>query len=897
MLADLGADADGLLLFTYAAGDLDNPAVVQNAYTKEVVLPPTNRNARIFGNAERPDKVAGADDAFNTLARTPFVLKGESGEVLESGYVKLEESSEADGYRVTLYGGLGSFLYGLMYGEDGSKKSLASLTWGATIDAGLSFAINATRVQSAWDYLHNTYAGSINSPHAVVNFAPMHNGRPTDFDCNKGMIPVGGAHGCPAVPDEFGRNGYALAEFGREFNEWEVRDLRSYLQRPVFNIRALLSALADVRNNGGYAFDWSAIADKWYADAWMTLPMLDTLAISQQNKTLTLTWDSEAISHYGAGALLDISIAETLPSAGKVSVELPFRLERSATYYADEIYGARMGDLRDGAYIFVRLIGYDSSNNEVCHSKVRCICGAEHPVDPSEAARNLAGVQPVGEGLRTLILGAFNPADIEMQLQGGMAVEGEGYYTTREIYTDTINLKLEGYGIHHLGLAVQGVQYYTTGGYSPTLAAQFRLTDDQPYEYSAWVTASSGLVYPGTAKATYDAAQRVRSGSYITKDVLLGGTASPAELLLGLVKTFGLVLAFDGITRTIKVLERDGFYTGETIDLTARIDRSQPVRVVPNGITEKWLEFAHGTPQGAKAEAYAKKYGAQYGAQKVNTGSPYNAETLQVLDGTPFVAGLTGLAYSRYFCLLTDSNIGSGVLPSAYLDNNCKYYLWNASDEAQEHAIASCSEDLDTNYINGYSGIERHYYDGYFRLQIAGEDDAAASGGAGILLLRNGSGMEYAHLTDDDAAMLGANNGRPCWIPCLDSSPSLRVPQFCTYVFGRSWGGYIEESLDFGMPRELDMPAMNYGEGLTIYERCWQAYIRDRYSENAHRVTARVDLRGMQVGQALLGNFFYFDGCVWVLEKITDWCWDMQEPCECVFVRVLDKGAYTNGQN
>lgn len=188
-------------------------------------------------------------------------------------------------------------------------------------------------------------------------------------------------------------------------------------------------------------------------------------------------------------------------------------------------------------------------------------------------------------------------------------------------------------------------------------------------------------------------------------------------------------------------------------------------------------------------------------------------------------------------------------------------------------------------------------YDYAFRLQLAGEDDAAANGGANILLMLESFGAERVHITDDTSAMLQANNGKPCWIPCLGASETTRVPHFCTYAFSEDYGGRILRSLDFGMPRELDMPEVNYPEERTIYARCWQAYIRDRYSENAHRVTARVDLRGMQVGQALLGNFFYFDGCVWVLEKITDWCWDMQEPCECVFVRVLDKGAYTNGQN
>ena len=123
------------------------------------------------------------------------------------------------------------------------------------------------------------------------------------------------------------------------------------------------------------------------------------------------------------------------------------------------------------------------------------------------------------------------------------------------------------------------------------------------------------------------------------------------------------------------------------------------------------------------------------------------------------------------------------------------------------------------------------------------------------------------------------------------------VPHFITHRFLRSWGAVIEDSLDMGMPRELDMPDMRYDEGLAVYDRRWKAYISDRYNGDAHRVTARVDLRGFQIGQALFANFYYFDGCWWVLEKISDWCWNNPAPVECTFVRVLDKTAYTNGQN
>lgn len=318
--------AESLLLFTYAASDLDAPAVVQNSYSKEVVLPPTQRNAQVFGAMWRADKIAGASDAFRALDRTPFEIRNNANEIMESGYCKLEKASAKEGYTLTLYGGLGAFLYGLMYNDDGSKKSLADLTWGSVIDAGLSFNISAAIVQAAWNRLQSS-PQTIASPYDVVNFAPMHNGLPSDFDCGKGLVPVGGAHGCTAISGQSGITidgvEYALVDFGGEdYGEWDVRDLRSYLQRPVVSMKAVLTALEDATNNGGYTFDWSAVSGLDDINCWMTLPMLSVEGQTQEGVQLTPTWGATAITNINNGLSSKITFAESIPTTSKVDVSI-----------------------------------------------------------------------------------------------------------------------------------------------------------------------------------------------------------------------------------------------------------------------------------------------------------------------------------------------------------------------------------------------------------------------------------------------------------------------------------------------------------------------------------------------------------------------------------------------
>ena len=887
-------DGESLLLFTYAAGELDAPAVVQNSYSKEITLPSTERNAQVFGALWRADKVAGRADAFDALAREPFEIRNNAGELLESGYVKMASASKTEGYRLNLFGGLGAFLYGLMYGADGEKKNLASLTWGDAIDQSMTDTITAPLVRSAWDWLSNDADGTIRSRWDVVNFAPMHNGLPSDFDCNKGFVPVGSAHGCPDVAGEQGAHidgdDYALVTFGKEFDEWEVRDLRSYLQRPVFSLRALLYALENPANNGGYSFDWSDLTYEDFTSTWVSLPMLNTNGITQKSTPLTLTWAAASATEAQIlrGFAFGLTPAETLNANSKVTISLGVRWDIAHTGSNKPL---SLGNGDEYLHIFARLIGYDSDNLPVAYGPVRCLC--DFRSFGAGAAKYLASVTgTTADGLlQSSVFGVIDTKAIEVQEQETLTAS-----STNIARTDTMLLTLSGYGITHFALVLEGVYckkriewtrpVWDWGGTLKLIAPRGSNSPDIVY-------AVRSQQY---ADATEEAATRVRTGSLITKESILGGTASPAEVLLSFVKVFGLIMEYDQNAKRVTLRHRGGFYKGEEVDINERIDRERAYVVEPNGITEKWLDFSMGAPVGAFAEQYRNTYGREYGSQRVNTGSPFNSGILPVLEGISFVQGVTSLAYSRYYWLVRDSSVGTGLLPSPYLDNNCKYTLWKSNGETSGHDVKSLTSAATLTTINAVDEMSAPGYDGFYRLQLANADNGSAGDGTGVLLFLGGFPSEYCHLSDDSAGMLNKNNGVPCWMPCLDTTKTP-VPAFVTYAFARAWGGAVSYALDMGLPQALDMPNMEYEASDTIYYKRWRRYIADRYNENAHRVTCYVDWGGMRIEQAMLGKFYWFDGCWWVLDKIEDYCWDNPQPCKCTFVRVLDKTAYTNGQS
>ncbi|MBQ0154845.1 MAG: hypothetical protein KBS70_08740, partial [Bacteroidales bacterium] len=272
-------DNDTLIQFNYQQSDLSNPTVVRNSYSQTVVLPATPTNNRIFGSYYRLDRVSNPYNfgpQFDAMRRTPFAIYDEKQTLLESGYFRLEDVKRNNGgvysYSIALYGGLGGFFYKLTAKEDGTSVNLGDLTYksynGAVQirpnDATEKITLSADVVAEC---MHNV--GAIPSSSApfrwFLSFAPCYNGIPEGgFDAKKAMIKRDDFYDC-------GSGGYAVITMANARTEWEIRDLRAWLQRPVVNVLEIVKAIAV----DGYTFTYSdGVADA-LADVWITLKQMN----------------------------------------------------------------------------------------------------------------------------------------------------------------------------------------------------------------------------------------------------------------------------------------------------------------------------------------------------------------------------------------------------------------------------------------------------------------------------------------------------------------------------------------------------------------------------------------------------------------------------------------------
>ena len=867
-LADL--ESDSVIQFSYTMEDLTDPAIVKNSYSQQISLPSTPRNNKIFGHIANLDR--RTTNGFNAMLRTPFVIT-EDGNLIESGYLKLdnvERKGAKLSYKVTLYGGLGSFFYNLSYAEDGQALSLADMDYlgGQRLD----FRIYKTAVAEAWAELAKNGTYNKSNRWHTINFAPAYNGIPSaDFDADKALCdpsimvyPQSITEG----EDTFYTNNFV--ELSKEYTEWETKDLRSYMQRPVMRMRSIIEACCDPQQNGGYTvnLDKSFFNNNnpYYDKTWISLPILRTLELSYDDGSIDASYSgSMSSSEYstlmqvsydgnveGDQATIILNIRQSITTDASLSdgevFYIGYETDRETTtgntiYDPTFIrYYLRLKDI-DGNIIFSHLV---TSNCRYIYS-----------------ASQSKGFADVCEAK---FANATNVASIEVKI---------------EINTDNIDFEDD----RHPYFGLLDSSYQPLGG-----------------DYTLHFTPEAGE----DNVVEYTAARSARSGSMITQRALLSTEHTPADYLLSYCKTFGLHFLFDKTTNVISIVSRNTLYGAKKIiDLNGKIDRSQPMTITPYIFDSKWYDFLHPCEDGEFAEYHKTVYGYQSGAQIVNTGFDFNSNHKDVLESVLFKGACQVKKRSKYFNSLSSPDgqealeASDGLLYDSesqliYVIGGVRYYASILLDGSHKvHYVGWDGNSHERDISTVPSGADIEYfdpiyksYDQFSKVQFHDKDNSDTEL-RDVLLFYDGQVGARVSLSDDTAQMLTLNEGVPCWMLTVPTK-DMHIARFCRFTDALS--------LDMGAPKEIDIPEANYPTNGTIYKQGWESYISDRYDADTKVVKCKVDLRAMQVGEALLRNFYLFDNALWVLNKISNYSMTSYGSTECEFVKVKDMGNYTNGQ-
>ena len=941
------------ILLTYQRTDYLNPTVTKNMFSKTITIDGTQRNNNIFNHIWQLDRIMDEGfTLFNPSQRVEFELFN-NAEIVEKGYAKLD-SIKKNGYKIayniTLYGGLGSFFYNLAYDINTDKeRTLADLNYLGTSspENEFDFEINKNAIYDAWSRIGKPNNTGSWKKWDYINFIPCYNGIPEDFDANRVLINVHSLNntqvrytdGNRVITDNFPMyisdeehsyssvNGYLTGEMMRDCNEWQLRDLRSYLQRPCLSVKGLFNAIRDPQNNGGFNVvldsDFFSSGNPYYSRAWITLPMLkpETDAVDQY-----INWDwykNDQYTYTGDGTkelkwkLASVSPIVGTPDVFSMDVEVHITVTGTS---ADKLYTSALNNNGyDGGYdpdpdfgdpdnppqLFyygctaIQLYGFgDNTQWQAATGK----CGSPLIVLTSKLQGQYIGTNSINTwyGDRP-----YPDGGIQYNFGYWKKVSGSDYVWHNETdNTDTINITMESNlmsEIPNLALAFSNIMIMNgalTTGYHSKCGCAY---DAQYYDYygdmnngtfNYWRTVD---VQSLDSKIIYKVNGQMRSFQPMTKKDLLGGLeGTPCDWLLSYCKLFGLFIEKDKYENTIYIKLRNNWYKDETVDLEELIDRSKEINVTPLTFESKWYNFKYGEAEGKFLDRYKNDYSQEFGKQLIDTKYNFDADEIDLLEDTKFRNGLTALEKSNYFN--TKKDVNGNQIPQCLFDW-CTVTYYNDADTLETNMCLPQQVSIET--INPQ--VPKEFYDVVPKLQIR-NDEGSPTDGDGVLVFFNGNKNtgNADYWISDDVEEMFIDSDRPCWLQTRNewnakwteriAIQTSTIPEFNRYV---THNNIITADWDFGYTKELFVPYYTYDVNRTptLYENFWKSYIQDLYSVNTRNVECNVALNSNDVYD-FMKKFYWWDNCLWVCTKVSDFDIALDKSTKCSFTKVNNKNAY-----
>ena len=930
--------ADGEnILYNYEVKDLTNPTAVLNSFSKSLTLPNTPTNSRVFGHYWQVERTVGnggqnAGVDFNASKKAPFQVFV-NGELYEEGYVKLDQIVRTGTdikYSISLFGGLGDWLYSLSQNPNtGDELRLSDLDYYTGGADEFDFTVSATTVYDAWEALRN----GTNGKWQHINFMPAYNGYPDDFDADKVIINLSGTS-LQRTDDTgyFGpRDGCVIASLPQEMTEWEMRDLRSYHQRPCIRMKSVINACCDPNQNGGYSVildtDFFNDSNPYWNKTWLSLPMVKNLEYSNEEQILS---GSTLIGLPTTGATSGMMYQDLKFDIGDYSNSTPSNISIDARFFVNNIFhnpDTPLDPIHEGLRNidcpYTSLAWFWNRNGDSYHTGWWCLgslyvqliaMNGDVVVGASDAYNLTSPIRHNGK----LYFGCNQYYSEENKFKAYLGksiydVLGEfhddGFHREGENSPATLNMTIRNLNSPVNQLKV--VWYW--GATNDKIKHYGRETLFDETQESSWIdiggpdpaTYTIGEPWPLTVGITRTNFQAVlgdslgRSGSKVTKSLLLNSEGTPASYLLSYCKTFGLYIIKDSDSNTIRIETRKTFYhRDEIVDLSQLIDRSQEITIDPLAFSTKWYQLVHEQDETENYNKYFSSRGVPYGCKVLNTGFEFSTEKKDLLEDSIIRGGIEVLERSKYFTAYNNDRVqrnwmGMGLTYDLYFGTSGK--------------TINVSTTNNSSLLGLNEGDGMKYYDVIPKLQFHSEDNEATDGN-NVLVFFSGfkdvqSGRTnplYYYLSDDNRWQTLLNDSTPCWlftpseqIGGINVAKRVRyIPVFERYLTNAS-SGKVNKSLDFGTAQELFIPDYSITEDSNIYSNFWASYLTDLFDPDTKVLTCFVRTTE-KVGTAWLKKFFWFDNALWVCNKVDEYDFLSEGTTKMEFIKVQDVSDYNS---
>ena len=919
---DQGSNDTFSILLQKTRTDYTNPTILKNSFTKTVSLPGTDSNNKLFNQIWKLDRTQWKG-AFNPSYRSPFLLL-ENGSLVECGYVKLDsvKINKTNSYDCTFYGELGNILYGLTYRTNEETQDTIPLTLGDLIyDQDLKFDINKDVVLSAWNRLDNLDSDTF-SIYDTINFAVCYDGIPEaeNFDPKKILTSIKDVNGVREasvfwdgetyLPKEFPQGktvdgkyysylnlkqtrsdpegSFILAELKNGITPIEARDFRSYLNRPILRVKKVFEAIRRYMTaNLGWELDLTDpfFDSEEYKSQWITLSMLSE--INPNVESGTVFSQSELLSHTSSPSSYLISYCKIYGIYIEPDLQThKLKLIRLPRFFSDKVTDLKL-DLSQG--IEVTPLSFDKSSYTFDYGEGQ----AENVKAYKEKYGIAYGSKKVNTGFRFDASTAkyinnniFNIATD--------AIEQSGYYKfnfdsiTQENFPIAVAAQAEPPEMKYFRVdQTTHKPFFNDDGSVDSYGATMtigRYHKDTPiqwgYEYAdnRWSGLTKGIWNDTHARLQFHGENNKATDG---KNVLIryNGKSSAKA---------GYVLSYNSTPTDIK--SDDNIFV-DNIDFTGTNNRGKLAYLVSDD--NPFVKQIVGS------NCYYDKF-------YMETNEPY----LNVIDSLPL--------FNRVE-IVYDGDYISFEKHSGWSTSDIHYVSTTGTTTTKGNEYITSSIDWSMSYGN-YGYINFPNYQPNHNYLIISKMRSNVSGDLCIRLVGGTVNYYNTNLVNDyggwklTASICSSNLTNPrlriynssksgtvetsvAWITVIDldkinlyfTSPAdalkfFKYDQYNNYGFPYM----INNTLDFGTPREIFIPATSIRPEIDIYNRYWSRYISDVYNVNTRIIKCKAFIQDIH---SAFREFYYYDNSLWILSKVEDWN-SNTKLCNATFTKVNDKKNY-----
>lgn len=681
--------------------DWTNPSAVKVSYSKTITLEGTQNNNILFSHLYN----LNGSNIFNfdTTVRNDAVILN-NGVLIDSGYITLDKVSIKNNqykYDVTFYSSLAQFFYNLKYNNnldnEEEEKTLADLYYGFEINGvKLTKEEEDSRVLINWtsDYIADSWNELVSSSKQNfknyssknikhnVTAAPTYSGYYDDFDNDKILSynPNSTVKNYFGITDEAWNNSksyaknWGLFEAPRDLDEWECLDLRSLYQRPAIRMKAVLDAISDPVNNGGFNVEWpeeikatdgklpKSLLGNYYNLTWL---INDRFTFDDYAATTeySLTLKSGQLNH-GTDSSILFNGEETVDTSVMFNPKAQLALNVNIPYPAN--LESKLEDylsLNNMSYTLFDLFGtvrIESYTTNIIEYTVTLDNSQEKRFILTEGKPDIDIEEWRRLYFPDLPEGYFNGAEIvECKLKKNSTVKR--YINENKIYLDLANVpNVKDLNIRIRQNVIQSKSDILYGGvnmnvqsstlsygnlYVTTRPNRDYPNSDFPYtQLNAFYSDYHKTLFNANAYTLLDNATEYHSILYdtiqsnvqnvnIDKKILFQGSKTPLDYLLNFTKLLNLRFIYDKLNNKIKIVDSTQFYTGNIINIENDIDRSKEITVKPNFWGSKVFKYQIPANDTYLKYLTEKKSGREFLAYNYNTNNFVLNGTNDVFEG------------------------------------------------------------------------------------------------------------------------------------------------------------------------------------------------------------------------------------------------------------------------